>query len=399
MPVKVPSKQTMPTILVIDDDKGYGQFLERYLSALGLDAYLTLNGKSGLAFSRNVRPSLVLLDWCLKGGLSGEETLRFFKSQSLTKHVPVIVISGIRGSAEDEMRARRAGAALFMTKREISDDIKDRSVFERHLQALILGHELVPARARTAATKNLSSTMRDAGRVLVIDDDADIRDMLSVVLSDKGYTVITADRGALGLVKAQQEHPDLVILDISLPDIDGLEVCSQLKAYPKTRALPILLLTARASTQAKLLAVEYGADHYFTKPIPDIGEFQSLVAAFLRRKSHLVDSNVIRVGDSLFIDTQSHTLTVKGRVIENTPATLFRLLCEFARRPGEVLGRDYLVHSVWNDRVREHNVDTYVGRLKSHLGPVADEWFLCVAKKGFRMLPAGSSGGSITSNS
>lgn len=389
----------MPTILVIDDDKGYGSFLEDYLSALGLDARLMPSGKLGLEFSKRVRPNLILLDWVLKGGFSGEETLRSFKSQPLTKDVPVVVISGIRESAEDEMRARRAGAALFMTKGEISDDIVGRNVFQRHLQALLLGHELTPLKPRAAATRKLPSTMRDAGRVLVIDDDADVRDMLTTILHDKGYTVITADKGVPGLVKAQQEHPDLVILDLSLPDIDGLEVCSQLKAFPKTRAIPILLLTARGSTQAQILAAEYGADHYFTKPIPDFDEFHNWIGAFLRRKSHLVDTSVIRVGDSLLIDTQHHTLTIKGRVIENTPATLFRLLCEFARRPGEVLERGYLVQSVWNNRVREHNVDTYVGRLKGHLGPVADGWFLCVAKKGFRMLPAGFSGGTNTSNS
>ncbi len=389
----------MPTILVIDDDKGYGDFLDRYLSALGLDSYLMPNGQMGLEFTKRVRPSLILLDWVLKGDLSGEETLRSLKSQAVTRDIPVIVISGIRGSAEDEMRARRAGAALFMTKGEISDDIKDRNVFQRHLQALILGLELKPLRIRGAAPKQLPSTIQDSGRVLVIDDDADIRDMLSMVLRDKGHTVITADKGMMGLVKAQQEHPDLVILDLSLPDIDGLEVCSQLKAYPKTRALPILLLTARASTQAKLLAVEYGADHYFTKPIPDLGEFHSWITAFLRRKSHLDDTSVIRVGDKLVIDTQAHTLTVGDRVITKMSATLFRLLCEFARRPADVLGRDYLVHSVWNNSVREHNVDTHVGRLKGYLGPVADDWFMCVAKKGFRMLPVAPRGGTTPSNS
>lgn len=389
----------MTTILVIDDDKEYSQFLSRYLSVFGFDASLMPNGARGLEFSKRVRPDLVLLDWCLKRGISGEETLRSLKSQAATKDVPVIVISGIRESAEDDMRARRAGAALFMTKGEISDSIKDRSVFQRRLQALILGQELAPSMSRAAATKRPAPIVRDSGRVLVIDDDADIRDMLSVVLHDKGYTVITADKGASGLIKAQQEHPDLVILDLSLPDMDGLEVCSQLKAYPRTRALPILLLTARASTQTQLLAAEYGADHHFTKPIPDLDDFHNWVAAFLRRKSHLDDTGIIRVGDNLVIDTQAHTLTVKGRVIEKMPATLFRLLCEFARRPGEVLSRDYLVHNVWNDRVREHNVDTNVGRLKSCLGPVADEWFMCVAKKGFRMLPVGPSGETNTLNS
>lgn len=387
----------MPTILVIDDDKGYREFLDRYLSELGLDAYLMTNGMSGLEFSRSVRSNLVLLDWCLEGRISGEETLRFFKANAATRDVPVIVMSGIRQSAEDEVRARRAGAALFMTKGEISEDIYGRSVFQRRLQALLLGQQVGPMPSRAAA-KRLPTKAQALGRVLVIDDDEDIRDMISMILHDKGYTVITAENGASGLMKAQQEHPDVVILDLSLPDMDGLEVCSQLKAYPRTRALPILLLTARASTQTQILAVEYGADHYFTKPIPDLDDFHNWVAAFLRRKTHLDDTSVIRVGDQLVIDTQAHTVTVGGRVIKNMPATLFRLLCEFARRPGEVLGRNYLVHNVWNDSVREHNVDTYVGRLKNRLAPSANDWFMCVAKKGFRMLPDCPSGEKDSSN-
>lgn len=389
----------MPSILIIDDEKWYGQFLDQYLSVIGFDSFLASSGEDGLEFSQTARLDLIMLDWCLKKGISGEETLRSFKTRPATKDIPVIVISGIRESAEDEARARRAGAALFMTKAEISDTVKDRLVFERRLRALILGHELSLSFPRQAEMKKLPLAARDSSRVLVIDDDADVRDMLSTILRDKGCTVITADKGISGLIKARQEHPDVVILDRTLPDMDGLEVCSQLKAHPRTRALPILLLTARASPQAQLLAAEYGADHYFTKPIPDVDEFRGWVAAFLRRKSHLDDSSVIRVGDNLLIDTQSHTLTVKDRVIEKMPATLFRLLCEFARRPGEVLSRDYLVHNVWNDSVREHNVDTNVGRLKSCLGPVADEWFVCVAKKGFRMLPVDPRDGMKTSNS
>lgn len=377
----------MPSILVVDDDKEFGQFLDRYLSEIGFDAYLTSKGEDALELSKTVRPDLIMLDWCLKKSISAEETLRSFKCRPETKGISVIVMSGIMESAEDEMRARRAGAALFMTKCEIGDTAKDKRVFERRLRAMILGQDLSLSISHPTGTTKPALIGRESGRVLVIDDDPDVCDMISVILRDKGYTVITADRGAPGLAKARQAHPDLVILDLSLPDMDGLEVCSQLKAHPRTRALPILLLTARASTQAQILAVEHGADHYFTKPIPDLDEFHNWVAAFIRRKSHLEDTRVIRVGDNLIIDVRSHTITVKDRVIENMPAIQFRLLCEFARKPGEVLSRDYLVHHVWHGRVKEHNVDTIVGRLKESLGAIAKDWFICVRGNGFRMLP------------
>lgn len=382
----------MSTLLIIDDDKGYRRFLEDYLTRLGFTVFGVDSGDQGLEFSKNVRPDLILLDWCLKKGFSGEETLRLFKSQPATKGVAVVVISGIKETAEDEQRAKRSGAALFFTKNEISDTIKAKSVFQRRLQALILDKQFEASRSRQPAekSKRLAPVLRTAGRILVIDDDPEMRDMLSFVLRDKGYTITTADKGAAGLAKTQQEYPDLIILDLSLPDMDGLEVCAQLKASPRTRAIPVLILTARVSTQAQLLAVEYSADHFFTKPIPDLEEFHNWIAAFLRRKSNTAAPSVIRVGDHLIIDTEAHTLNIEDRIITEMSNTLFRLMCEFARKPGEILSRDYLVHRVWNDRVREHNVNTAVSRLKNALGKIADDWFICVPGKGFRMLPISS---------
>lgn len=381
---------TMPTVLVVDDEKGYGDFLERYLSMLGFTPVVATSGDQGLEFTKTIQPQLILLDWCLKKGFSGEETLRLFKTQPHTMDVPVIVLSGIKESAEDEFKARRAGAAQFITKNEISDTVKDRSVFARRLKSLILDKQFdAPSRKPSAKLKRLAPVLRTAGRILIIDDDPGVREMLSMFLQSKGYTVSTADRGAAGLTKAQQEYPDLVILDLSMPDMDGLEVCAQLKASPRTRSIPVLILTGRVSTQAQLLAVEYSADHFFNKPVADLDEFHSWIAAFLRRKSAVTPS-VIRVGDHLVIDAEAHTVNVEDRVITTMSNTLFRLLCEFARRPGEILSRDYLVHRVWNGRVREHNVNTSVSRLKSVLGKIAADWFIAVPGHGFRMLPMSS---------
>lgn len=383
----------MPTILVIDDEKNYYElFLERYLTHLGYTSFGVRSGEQGLEFVKNIQPDLILLDWCLKKSISGEETLRIFKSLPAMKNIPVIVISGIRENAEDELRARRAGAAQFITKSELSDTVADLQVFKRRLQALILDKRPKTPAPISNSAKNRAHAGRTNGRVLVIDDDPEIRDMIAFVLRDKGYTILTADKGEVGLAKARQDYPDLVILDLSLPDMDGLEVCTQLKASPKTRPIPVLILTARTSTQAQLLAVEYNADHYFTKPIPDLEEFHNWIAAFLRRRSHLDGGSVLHVGSHLIIDTKAHTLTFKGRVIEKMPATLFRLLCEFARRPGEVLDRDYLVRRVWARRVREHNVDTNVSRLKNYLGDNADDWFVSVTGKGYRLLPVADRG-------
>jgi DNA-binding response OmpR family regulator len=380
----------MSTLLVIDDDKDYRRFLEDYLTRLGFIVFAVGTGDDGLEFSKNIQPDLIMLDWCLKKGFPGEETLRLFKSRTATREVPVVVISGIKETAEDEQRARRAGASLFFTKSEISDTIQKKEVFQRRLQALILDTQLEPnPRQLVAKRKRLAPVLRTAGRILLIDDDPGIREMLSLFLSGKGHTVTSADRGVTGLAKARQEYPDLIILDLSLPDIDGLEVCAQLKSSPRTRAIPALILTGRASTQAQLLAAEYSADHFFTKPLPDLDVFHTWIEAFLRRKS-VVAPSVIRVGDHLVIDIETHALTIENRVITNMSDTLFRLLCEFARKPGEMLSYDYLVHRVWNGRVHEHNVNTAVNRLKTSLGKIADAWFICVPGNGFRMLPVAS---------
>ncbi|MEK7382865.1 MAG: response regulator [Elusimicrobiota bacterium] len=377
----------MSTILVIDDDKGYGPFLNDYLGVMGFSACVVATGDAGLEFTKTVRPDLILLDWCLKKGFSAEETLRLFKSQPGTQGVPVVVISGIRVSAEDEMGARRAGAAQFITKNEITDSPKALAVFKRRLEALILDQSLSAGKPRAAAMKK-PALARAIGRILLVDDDQDMRDMVSLFLREKGYTVLTAETGALGLSKAREESPDLVVLDLGLPDMDGLEVCAQLKAWPRTRPIPVLILTARSSRQAQLLAVEYSADHYLSKPLPDLDQFHNWVSALLRRKSHLVEpKGVLRVGDALVIDITAHTVNVQDRCIDDLPATLFQLLCEFARRPGEILSRDYLLLKVWNNSVLPHHVTTAVNRLKKRVGKPLEDWLVCVPDGGYRLIP------------
>ena len=377
----------MSTILVIDDEKGYGSFLNRYLGVMGFNVFVVATGDEGLELTRTIHPDLILLDWCLKKGCRAEETLRLLKSQPGTQGVPVVVISGIKESAEDEMRARRAGAAQFITKNEISDSAKEWVNFKRRLDALILDHCLSTGKPRAAAMKK-PALPRAIGRILLVDDDQDMRDMVSLFLRDKGYTVLAAETGALGLSKAREESPYLIVLDLGLPDMDGLEVCAQLKAWPRTRPIPVLILTARSSRQAQLLAVEYSADHYLTKPLPDLDQFHTWVSALLRRKSHLVEAKgVLRVGDALVIDTNAHTVNAQDRVITDLPVTLFSLLCEFARRPGEILSRDFLLLKVWNNSVLPHHVSTAVARLKKRVGKPLENWLVCVPNDGYRLMP------------
>lgn len=380
----------MPTILVIDDDSGYRKFLEDYLPKLDFECISVIRGEDGLELSKTVHPDLILLDWCLKEGMSGEETLRLFKSQPATKDVPVVVISGVKDTAEDDLRARRAGAAQFMVKWEISDSVRDQSVLQRRFRSLIMEHGIEAARRRSVATRP-HRVAHPVGRVLLVDDDPDVLEILSLSLKDKGYTVLTAETGALGMSKARNEFPDLIVLDLGLPDMDGLEVCTRLKAWSQTRSIPVLILTGRSSHQTELLATEHSADHYLTKSIGAPDEFHDWVAALLRRQEHLPTSrDILRVGDALVIDTEAHTVSVQDRLITKMPITLFRLLCELARREGQLLSREYLIMKIWNNRARLRNVDTAATRLKHQLGEPVKEWILCVPSVGYRLTPGSS---------
>lgn len=133
----------MALVLVVDDNEEYGRFMERLLGRLGFRSAAAASGKDALLFVGRSRPDLVVLDFCLPGGLSAEETLRILKTPTAAKSIPVIVVSGQRRTAADENFARRAGADLFLSKNEIAGAIKDGS-FKRHLDALILASQRTP---------------------------------------------------------------------------------------------------------------------------------------------------------------------------------------------------------------------------------------------------------------
>lgn len=378
----------MPTILVIDDDREYNRFLDRYLSMLGFSAFPVTTGDLALEFSKTIAPDLILLDWCLKDGITAEETLRCFRSRPETKTVPVVVISGIKDGPEDEARARRAGAALFFTKNELSDTVKDREVFRRHLTALIVGRETDSSPGTQAGLRKLLTQVQSVGRILVIDDEASVRELLSEFFREKGYTTLHADTGASGLRKAQQEFPDLIVLDLGLPDMDGLDVCAQLKSNPRTRTIPVLILTGRTSKQTELLTLEYRADYCLPKPIPDWDHFHDWIAALLRRRSHTEpNKDIIRIGDLLTIDMASRTVALPGRTIANLPPSLFRLLCEFARHPGETLSHEYLLTKVWVGPMGSQSPKGAVKRLRDCLGAPFADWLISVRGTGFRFEP------------
>jgi DNA-binding response OmpR family regulator len=208
-------------------------------------------------------------------------------------------------------------------------------------------------------------------RILVIDDEADAVDLIEFNLKEAGYQVASAADGAEALAKARAILPDLIILDVMLPEVDGLEVCKLLRRDPSTAEIPIIMLTAKAAEVDRVIGLELGADDYVTKPFSP-RELVLRVRKMLQRgqpRQALVDQ--FRLGE-LFIDVPRHLVTWKEKKIDLT-ATEFKLLTVLVRRRGRVQSREQLLHDVWeyDNLIDTRTVDTHMRRLRDKLGTAA----------------------------
>jgi two-component system phosphate regulon response regulator PhoB len=208
--------------------------------------------------------------------------------------------------------------------------------------------------------------------ILIVDDEQDVLDLLVYNLQKAGYKTSTARDGATALQKARDEVPSLIVLDLMLPQMDGTEVCRQLKADPKTTQIPIIMLTAKAEEVDRVVGLELGADDYVTKPFSP-REVALRVKGVLRRgKGKIGPAEVLKFGD-LTVDNAKHEVTLKGKVVELT-ATEFKLLATLLERRGRVQSRDRLLTDVWGYEgdVDTRTVDTHMRRLREKLGKAAD---------------------------
>ncbi|MFZ5806084.1 MAG: response regulator [Verrucomicrobiota bacterium] len=210
-------------------------------------------------------------------------------------------------------------------------------------------------------------------KILVIDDEPDVVDIVAINLKSSGFEVLKALDGAEGLRLAQQEMPDLILLDLMLPKMSGLEVCNTLKKDPTTEKIPILMLTAKAKPQERIEGFEYGADDYIPKPFSP-RELILRVETVLRRVRSGGGSQpkTMAYGD-LKLDEARHEVLLKGKSLDLT-ATEFKLLATLIERKGIVQDRSKLLNDVWgySSMLDTRTVDTHVRRLREKLGPVAD---------------------------
>ncbi len=205
--------------------------------------------------------------------------------------------------------------------------------------------------------------------IIVVEDETDIQDIIAYNLKREGYEVLIAGRGDQGLSLIRAKNPDLVILDIMLPGIDGLSLCQQLRTETKTRTLPIIILSAKEEESDVVIGLGLGADDYIPKPFSP-RELLARVKAVLRRSSaqepHQQDQ--IRRGE-LIIDTDRHQATLQGAVLKLT-ATEFKLLMVLASHPGRAFSREQLLNRVVGDAVVvvDRNIDVHIRAVRKKLG-------------------------------
>src|SRR5262245_19644985 len=208
-------------------------------------------------------------------------------------------------------------------------------------------------------------------RILVVDDEPDAVELVEFNLKAAGLDVTSAEDGQEALKKARATLPDLIILDVMLPEVDGLEVCKILRRDPATSGVPILMLTAKAAEIDRILGFELGADDYVTKPFSPRELVLRVKRLIGRREAGTVERDVMRI-NQLCIDIPKHLVTVQGKRIELT-ATEFKLLTLLAQRRGRVQSREQLLRDVWeyDSMIDTRTVDTHMRRLREKLGRAA----------------------------
>ena len=207
----------------------------------------------------------------------------------------------------------------------------------------------------------------DARRILVIDDEPDILKVLRIRLEKHGYEVWTAATGQSGVLACHAKLPDLVILDLMLPDMDGLDVCKKLKTSPKTAAIPIMMLTARSESSDEVLGLELGADDYVTKPF-EFSVLHSRIKNLLRRSERGTHPTGALKAGKLALDPTAFKVFVDGKPVTLT-TTEFRILHFLMKNAGRMFSRDEVLNGAWKEPVAigDRAVDVHINGIRTKI--------------------------------
>jgi DNA-binding response OmpR family regulator len=211
-----------------------------------------------------------------------------------------------------------------------------------------------------------------SNRILIIEDEQDVLDLLTLNLRKAGgFAISTATDGATGLRKARAELPALIILDLMLPKMPGLEVCKILKTDPATQHIAILMLTAKAEEIDRIVGLEFGADDYVTKPFSPREIILRMKAIMRRGQGETGETRLTR--GAITLDPSRHAVAVNGKPVRLTSVE-FKLLSRLMERSGRVQARDRLLNEVWGYEsiIDTRTVDTHIRRLRKKLGKAAD---------------------------
>lgn len=218
-------------------------------------------------------------------------------------------------------------------------------------------------------------------KILVVDDEEDILEFLSYNLRAEGYDVIVADNGILAIELAKQEQPSLIILDVQMPDMDGITTCEKIREIPSLKETVVTFLTARSEDYSQIAGFEAGADDYITKPIrPKV--LVSRVKALLKRRGITKDTKaIIELGD-IVIDKEKHLTTYKGQQVIFAKKE-FKLLKLLISKPGKVFTREEILEKVWGTDivVGDRTIDVHIRKLREKL---ADHYVKTVKGVGYK---------------
>ena len=220
-------------------------------------------------------------------------------------------------------------------------------------------------------------------RVLIVEDDKDIADLIAHYLRKAGHAVETLGSGALVMPRVSSARPDLIVLDLMLPGMDGMQVCTALRHEPATAAIPIIMLTARGDEGDRIAGLELGADDYVTKPFSP-KELVARVGALLRRVQRSAPGDILKYG-TVTIDIARHTVAVDAVEVRLT-AKEFLLLQYLVEHRGRVLSRDVLLTDVWGYQYTggTRTVDVHIRRLREKL-PQLGEAIITVTQFGYKL--------------
>lgn len=218
-------------------------------------------------------------------------------------------------------------------------------------------------------------------KILLVDDEQDILEIIGYNLSQEGYQVFTANNGVEALEKAQKELPNLIILDVMMPEMDGMEACEKIRKIPSLQNTIITFLTARGEDYSQVAGFDAGADDYITKPVkPKV--LVSKVKALLRRVKEESQGDVLNVGD-IEINREEYKI-VKDGVEIILPRKEFELFYLLASKPGKVFKREEILDKVWGNEVvvGGRTIDVHIRKLREKIG---DEWFKTIKGVGYKL--------------